>query len=149
MDSYDPRVHPDLRHPGRKMSLADLWSLLNKAFKTDSEGNMILNSKGVPIVKVEALPEDYDIKVATKEELDSEINLREAQYLANSERVSTLEQRQADFELKTDEVTKYFPPVFIAEGLPGHEDFMPDVVPAGDYMLQAHVADSTGAVTYK
>ena len=110
---------------------------------------MILNSEGVPIVKVEALPEDYDIKVATKEELISEGELREASFLINSERITALEDRQEEFELETKNVTKYFPPVFIAEGLPGHEDFMPDVVPAGDYMLQAHVADSTGAVTYK
>lgn len=158
MDAFDPRVHPDLRHPGRKISLVDLWRLLHQAFQLDSEGNILLDSEGNPTLREEVVPinemmneyllkQDYEEAlevVKSQFELDSEGEIVTSEGLFIPKLATKIDNKFTPFIEKVD---KFLPDSF---GSGGDAPLPPGPgVPVGDYVLVAHVADSTGNVTYE
>ena len=149
MDAFDPRVHPALRHPGRKMNLADLWKFLHNAFQTDDNGELILSSEGVPLIRPESIQNEEAKEIyATWEALNSEGLARQAMDQILREELTDV--IFSDKELQ-DWKKKYWPDNFNT----GREDqpdehWLPDTVIVGEqYVLKATVKNSRGDVYYR
>ena len=141
MDAFDPRVHPDLRHPGRKMNLSDLWSFLNNIFDYDSEGN--------PTLKPDKMPPTSSLSdFATWEALTSEGLIREAEDQKLSDLIAGIDTKYQPVKEWKD---THWPDTFGTgrEDQPD-KDWLPDTVIVGEqYVLKATVQNSRGDVYYR